>query len=71
MVIKLLFLKNVATKIRPFFFLCQPGNLLVEFPNAFPNPYLFVLLAHPSGLLVKFRDMVKSVGAEGVETDVS
>lgn len=42
----------------------------MEFPNAFPNPYLFVLLAYSSGCLVEFRDMVKSVGAEGVETDV-
>lgn len=71
MVIELLFLKNVATNIRSVFFLCQPGNLLVEFPNAFPNAYLFVLLAHPSGWLVEFRDMVKSVSAEGIETDVS
>jgi len=69
--LKLHFLKNAATKIRLFFFLCQPGNLLVEFPEAFPNPYVFVLLAYPSGSLVEFRDMVKSVGAEGVETDVS
>lgn len=71
MVIKLHFLKNVVTETRPFFFLCQPGNLFVEFPKAFPKPCLFVLLAHPSGWLVAFRGMVTSVGAEGVETDVS
>lgn len=43
----------------------------MEFPIAFPNHHLFVLLSHASEWLLQFRDMEISVGAEGVETDVS
>lgn len=68
---KTAFTEECSNQNKAFHLFVPAWNLLVEFPNAFPNPHLFVLLSHASGHLVEFRDMEISVGAEGAETDVS
>lgn len=68
---KTAFTEECSNQNKAFHLFVPAWNLLVEFPIAFPNHHLSVLLSHASEWLIEFRDMEISVGAEGVETDVS
>lgn len=68
---KTAFTEECSNQNKAFHLFVPVWNLIVEFPNAFSNHHLFVLLLHESGWLLEFRDMEISVDAEGFETDVS